>query len=189
MKKVILGIAILAMLSLTSCVSYKSTVSTTKVVEPKTEQLIADLKVGEDKVSGSFSIENSRYHKNRLVSEKNMVRNAIYEALSKINADAILGLQYKITTEYDYKLQIRTCTCNITGYPVWYTNLRTFEEEKTEFEVQELKAETPYVILEKNNKGDYKGYNVVRTTKLKNVIPVENPNFDKVVLTNDKKNK
>lgn len=191
MKKMILFAALLGMAVMQSCTSYKSTVSGTRIMEPEIKRLMADLEVGTERVTASFSIENTRYKKNRMVGEKDMMLNAVYDALLRVNADAMIGVQYKMYSEYDYKLQIRTRTITVTGYPVWYRNFRPVPEVKTQFDVKELKADTPYVIIEKNSKGEEKDYRVITSTKVKNdpVIHLDKMALKKIVIGKDDKKK
>lgn len=186
-----------AIVALTSCSSSKSTTSTkiseqfsnVKVAGLTTDMLMADVEVGKTKVTGTYTIEDAPYQKNRNVNLERMLNNAIFDALQTVEADAIVGLQYKFNSEYDNLSNVHKRTIVITGYPAWYRNFRPVPEDKNEFEIKELKSETPYVIIEKDSKTGGKGYRVVSTTKIRqeNVIPLENVSLERVELNKKEK--
>ncbi|MGM9831583.1 MAG: hypothetical protein ACI3Z5_06150 [Paludibacteraceae bacterium] len=190
MKKIVLFIAVVGMLGLSSCSStYKSTVATATTLDLQYEPLMVDLEVGKERISETIRIENT---KRSHADVNNMLETAIYETLRKVNADALIGMQYTKTVEYNTNKQANgtektnssVYVVTVSGYPVYYKNFRPVPKEKIEFDVRELKAETPYIILEKDQDGNQKGYRVITTTKVKNqaVLPLNDTDLEKLVL-------
>lgn len=185
MKKTMLFLAVASVLGLSSCgYTSKSTLATANTLDLEYDALMADLEVGTERISATIRIENT---KRNSVSERGMLDNAIYETLRKENADALVGMQYTQTVEYNSNTKTRINVITVSGYPVYYKNFRPVPKDKTEFDVQELKPETPYVIIEKDREGNQKGYRVITTTKVKHqaVIPVKEASVDGLVLGTD----
>lgn len=192
MKKLLFLAAVVGLMGLQSCSSYKvsKTFTASNIITANTEVLMADLEVGDKHITGTFSVEVSRHKQSNLTSER-MVLTAVYDALQKVNADAIVCLQHKVTSEFDSKSGVETRTVHISGYPVYYKNFRPVPVVQTEFDVRELKPETPYVIVEKNTQEGEKGYRVITSTKIKNqpIIPLDEVALEKLVINGDKKDK
>lgn len=194
MKKLILCAAVLGMIGLSSCTStYKSTVATATTMELQYEPLMADLEVGTERISETIRIENT---KRSHVDVRALLETAVYETLRKVKADALIGMQYTKTVEYytkgEDKVKMSVDIITVSGYPVYYKNFRPVPKDKTEFDVRELKSETPYVIVETDREGNQKGYRIITTTKVKNqaVIPLNDPaDLEKIVLGKDKEDK
>lgn len=159
-----------------------------RVRDVKTEQLFADCEVGKERISASFTVENTKYQESRGMDETTMLNNAVYEAMRTVDADELIGLQFKMTSEYDQDKKTSKYVITVSGYPVWYRNFRPVEKERIDFDVKELKPDTPYIIVEKDNKVGGKGYRVVSTkVKQEALVPVvpfdtENMEMDKVEL-------
>lgn len=184
-----LFLAIASVLGLSSCgYTSKSTLSTANTLDLEYDALMADLEVGTDRISETIRIENT---KRNAVNVRDLLDNAIYETLRKAGADALVGMQYTKSVEIEYnaskKAKIRIDVITVSGYPVYYKNFRPVPKDKTTFDVQELKPETPYVIVEKDREGNQKGYRVISTTKVKHqaVIPVKEASVDGLVLGTD----
>lgn len=180
-----LFLAIASVLGLSSCgYTSKSTLATANTLDLEYDALMADLEVGTERISATIRIENT---KRNSVSERGMLDNAIYETLRKENADALVGMQYTQTVEYNSNTKTRINVITVSGYPVYYKNFRPVPKDKTTFDVQELKPETPYVIVEKDREDNQKGYRVISTTKVKHqaVIPVKEASVDGLVLGTD----
>lgn len=80
--------------------------------------VVADLDVAEKKVTGTASNSSS-------ISLKKIENNAIYDALSKSNADILI--EPRFTTE----IKKGVTTITVTGYPAIYKNFRPLTEKDT----------------------------------------------------------
>lgn len=156
MKKLFFFGALCALFCLSSC-SIKTLQSTAKEIQPEIGLYMADLDIKTEKVKNEFVFEKSLR-----ISEKQMIENAIFNALDKINADYIVGLQTQISSEFTSNGKLKAKKVTVTGYPAYYKNVRPIPASK--FTAEELKAETPYIIKE-NVGGEEKSYVIISPEK------------------------
>lgn len=174
MKTKSIILALVAVAFLASC-SVSKTTSLVKKLTPKTEVMMADLEVKNNKVSGEFKFDAK---KNAIVDEKELIDNAIYEALAPINADVLVGLQWKVKTEVRAR---KYYTVNVTGYPAYYRNFRPCSIKDVELkEVNGL-----IFVMPKNSNGEPTGYQVVvPEDKMANYIDADLLSLDQLVFSN-----
>lgn len=118
MKKLLIGALVFASLSLVSCSSLKKTAASVPVQTGIESVAKADLKVSPEKISYTFIPESSH---NRC-GEKAVIETAVAEALKNAgkNADVLINPQYEIK-----KSGKKIKYVVVTGYPAFYTNIRT----------------------------------------------------------------
>lgn len=165
MKKLFFFGALCALFCLSSC-NTKTLYSTARTVEPEVKYYMADLDIKTEKIKGEFT-----FQKRLNVTEKQMIENAIFNALDKVQADFIVGLQTQISSEFTSTGKLIAKKVIITGYPAYYKNIRLVPEKITKFNAQELKSETPYIITEQVA-GEDKSYVIITTTNDKEQSPV-----------------
>lgn len=144
-------VALVAVALFASC-SVSKTTSLVKQMEPKTEIMMADLEVKTTKVAGEYKYDAK---KNAIVNEKELINNAIYEALAPKNADVLVGLQYQVKTEVRGR---KYYTVNVTGYPAYYKNFRPVASLK-DLELKEVNG--VIFAITKNSNGEPTGYQVI----------------------------
>lgn len=156
MKKLFFFGALCALFCLSSC-NTKTLYSTARTVEPEVKYYMADLDIKTEKIKGEFT-----FQKRLNVTEKQMIENAIFNALDKVQADFIVGLQTQISSEFTSNGKLKAKKVTVTGYPAYYKNVRPIPASK--FTAEELKAETPYIIKE-NVGGEEKSYVIISPEK------------------------
>lgn len=82
--------------------------------------VVADLEVKEVRVSGTATTKGS-------MSEDQLKKMAVADALKKSNGDVLIEPRYEITASF------RNTTVNVTGYPATYKNFRSMEAQDTIF--------------------------------------------------------
>lgn len=181
MKARILVLAFVAMV-LVSCNATK-TVSTARYLDPDTQEMVADLEVTNDKVSGEYKCN---VKKNAHINEQELKDNAVYNALQPVNADVLVAPQYRVVKEVHGKRCVYTVTVN--GYSAFYRNFRPIEKEcVTDVELKEVNG--LIFMLTKNNFGETVGYQIVVPTDKEAVAIeadqklLEELDIDHVVLT------
>ncbi len=162
MKKLFFLSTLCALICLSSCSINKTVKSTAKEIQPEIGLYIADLDIKTEKVKNEFVFEKSLN-----ISENEMIENAIFNALDKINADFMVGLQTQITAEYTSNAKLKSKKVIVTGYPAYYKNVRPLPANS--FVAEELKADTPYIIKEVVA-GEEKAYVVISPKKDKGAI-------------------
>lgn len=120
MKKIVLGIATLAMMA--SCTTLRqSTVSTVDVNTAVSNQSTADLIVADAKISHIYVPEG----KEKKASMNTILNNAVYEALKENgNADVLVNFQYQATVTKKLWFNRKVQKVVITGYPATYKNFK-----------------------------------------------------------------
>ena len=169
-KQAFVLLVILAMIA-SSCTVSK-TVSSARQMTPKTQVMVADLEVGTIKVTGEFKYDTK---KNQIVDTKELVENAIYNALQPANADVLVA---PITQVVQDTRGRKYYTVTVTGYPAYYRNFRHVAIK--DIELKEING-TVYVIP-RNIDNTPAGYQVVvPTDKYANYIDMNLMSLDKVV--------
>lgn len=189
MEKRILSIVLAASLVwMSSCSSSYST-ALTRTTEPAEKPLMADLEVGSKKVTATYTETKSEIGKrlwmrnisNSGRNEQRMKELAVYKALEESNADVLVSPSYKMTTKI-INSSNQSVTVVVSGYPGKYTNFRPVPEI-TGFEVQELKGEPPYIIINKDNEGKSVTYQVVSDFRNNTLdFDLDGASVDKVVI-------
>lgn len=156
MKKLFYLSALCALFCMSSC-NVRTLQSTAKEIQPEVGLYVADLDIKTEKVKNEFVFEKSLR-----ISEKEMIENAIFNALDKIKADYIVGLQTQVSAEYTSNGKLRSKKVIVTGYPAYFKNVRPIPANT--FTAEELKADTPYIIKE-NVAGEEKSYVIISPEK------------------------
>lgn len=120
MKKILIGVAVVAMLGLASCSTVRHTSTTAPVQTEVLSNSTADLKVSQKKIS--FTYKPSKAVKRG--GEKNVINTAVSEAL-KANgqADVLVAMQYEIKTTRGFFGQKSIKYVIVEGYPATYVNI------------------------------------------------------------------
>lgn len=156
MKKLFYLSALCALFCMSSC-NTRTMYSTARTVDPAISVYVAELDIKTEKIKGEFTFE-----KRLNITEKQMIENAIFNALDKIKADYIVGLQTQVTAEYTSNGKLKSKKVVITGYPAYYKNIKPVPANT--FTAEELKANTPYIIKE-NVAGEEKSYVIISPEK------------------------
>ncbi|GAB3343436.1 hypothetical protein GCM10027429_34040 [Marivirga atlantica] len=122
-KQFILYLALIT--SLTNC----TTLTTTRTVDIDpivkygviSEPIIAEVKIGEEKVVGEYSIKNRLFNSNKEYAE-NM---AISDAIQKVDAD------YMVQPTFDIQRKQKLTTVKVEGFPGYYEKFRPMEAADT----------------------------------------------------------
>lgn len=166
-------LAVVALLA-TSC-SVSKTTSSTKVLDPKTDLLIADLEVTTQKVTGEFRYDAK---KNAIVNTNELIQNAIYNALSPLKADVLVAPQHQVKQEIRGR---KYYTVTVTGYPAYFRNFRPYSP-MTDVEFKEINGIV--YIIPKNSNGEPTGYQViVPYDKAFNTIDMNQVELERIVFT------
>ena len=120
MKKIVI-LATLALL-LSSCAVHKAAVSSTTVYSPAIETTtVATLDVAANKISYVYTPTKTDA---KSLSEKQLVKNAIYMALKENgNADELVEVNYYVSLKRGF-LSKRVKSISLTGYPATYKDFR-----------------------------------------------------------------
>lgn len=120
MKKVVI-LAALALL-FSSCAVHKAAVSSTSVYSPAIETTtVATLDVAANKISYVYTPTKTDA---KSLSEKQLVKNAIYMALKENgNADELVEVNYYVSLKRGF-LTKRVKSIALTGYPATYKDFR-----------------------------------------------------------------
>jgi hypothetical protein len=157
MKRMFLFGALCAILCLSSCSISKEMKSSAKAIEPKIGVYVADLDIKTVKVKSEFVFEKSLQ-----ITENEMIDNAIFNALDKINADFMVGIQTQVSSVLAHNGELKSKKVIVTGYPAYYKNIRPVPANY--FTAEELKADTPYIIKE-NVDGEEISYVIISPEK------------------------
>lgn len=178
MKKLLVSFSLVLMIAcLTSCkTSYQS--SFVRVSDPSTPVLLADIRVGSDHVRGYYLYKGP---KKLTISQKDMMQNAVYDAIEKAGCDVLVAPNFQIRNEKSLFKQ--TVTINVIGYPGFYTNF-SHPSEVTGVDVKDLSNDKNYLISRKTEDGAVVGYQViVPYDKNLKVIDMDEADVEKVVLS------
>ncbi len=188
MKKLFFFCAVAAVALLASC-SVSIISSSAPDAKPNARPIITDLEVRETKVSATYTSTDKWLFRLGEGGDEQLLRNAVYQALSSANADVLVGMQYQITEEKSrFTGRTKSKTVNVSGYPAFYRNMRALPNN--ELIIDELKPNTPYVVTEKDGYGESRIYTIImEETNGKNelTIDLDGKKVDTVVLTKDGK--
>ncbi len=182
-KSLFLSMAVVALALLASC-STTIVTSSAPDVKPTLRPVIADLEVQQTKVSAEFTSNDKRVFRMGRGGESEIVRNAVFQALQDAKADVLVGMQYQITEVRNSFGRLKSMTVVLNGYPGVYRNIRSLPNN--EISAQELKADTPYLITEKQGDGDTKVYTIITTQNNELTLDLEKADKETIILTNDK---
>ncbi|MCR4964284.1 MAG: hypothetical protein K6A41_01355 [Bacteroidales bacterium] len=174
-KHLLYSLSLVIALLVTSC-STSKVVSTSRILEPTTNPVYADLDIKTQKVTGVFNYECK---KNAPVNEKEMRDNAVYVALKDLNADVLVAPMYQINTKVMGKKYV---TVTVSGYPAFYKNFRSVEP--AEFaSLETVESNNGVVILVgKDQNEKVLGYQViVSADKSVNTIDMDMMTLDKII--------
>ncbi len=178
-----MSMAVVALALLSSC-STTIVTSSAPDIKPTVRPVIADLEVQQKKISATFTSNDKRVFRMGRGGESEIVRNAVFQALQTAKADVLIGMQYQITEVRNAFGRLKSKTVVVNGYPGVYTNIRSLPNN--EIKAQELKADTPYLITEKQGDGDTKVYTIITTQNNELTLDLEKADKETVILTNDK---
>ncbi len=182
-KSLFLSMAVVALALLASC-STTIVTSSAPDIKPTVRPVIADLEVRQTKISATFTSEDKRVFKMGHGGEQEIIRNAVFQALQDANADVLVGMQYQVTEVRNSFGRLKSKTVVVNDYPGIYRNIRSLPNN--EIKAQELKADTPYLITEKQGDGDTKVYTILTTQNNELTLDLEKADKETVILTNDK---
>jgi len=118
MKKVILGLAVVAMAT-TSCVTRESTATTMDVETSLTSHNTGDLVVADKMVSYTYSPDKSV----RRAGLRNVKRTAVAAILKENGADVLVAPQYQVVKRRGL-FATKIVSVTVSGHPATYKNFR-----------------------------------------------------------------
>lgn len=188
MKKIVLWVSVLVLsvITFSSCCTTRVS-SVTRVTEPLTGGVLADLDIRTEKITHTYEvvIKNSI-----MTNEEELKMNAVFEALKNVGADVLVAPQFKVTrTVCQFKA---TYEVVVTGYPAYFVNFKQ-KSIGEKLELRELKEGASYIIVKKtsdNNDVEYDN-NIIRVTEKTNKVTfdVNESDLDHVVFTGKGKRK
>jgi hypothetical protein len=181
MKKISFVVIAFVAILFASCgtertISYTTSIGANNYIVDVTP-LVATLQVTETHITGEFEITCK---KRAIVNYDELRDNAIFNALKKSNSDVLVAPQYQIKTSlHGGKKSVQV---TVVGYPAKYVNFMPAPKAE-KLEIQELKDNANYVLINKDTQGKVCGYRVVLPyDKNMKTLDLEDATVDKVVL-------
>ncbi len=176
---VFVGAMLFASCATNRTVSYTTAIGADNYIIDVTP-MTATLQVSDKHVVGNFNWVGK---KRAVVNFDEMRDNAIFNALRKANADVLITPQYQIETSI--RGGSKHVDVTVIGYPARYISFTAAPAPvPSSFEVKELKDNSNYVIIEKDNQGNARSFQVVLPydKELKTLDFMEEATVDKVIL-------